>query len=74
MTDNEQTAQESAVFINWVDEGEGLWEAVWQRGDEHMSVMGSRTDCLEWAAAQVADAYYLFTGDKFAPWSPPDGE
>ena len=48
------------VFVNVVQEDEDYWTAVWQLGQEHRDVNGSRAEVLAWARTQPAGRRWLF--------------
>jgi len=57
------------VFVNSISKGEDLWIAVWQRGDDHRDVEGSRETVMAWALAQRA-SHYLIIDDATGKWVP----
>lgn len=69
LRDTDVDPEASAVFVNWVVLEEDLWTAVWQRGEAHRSFSGPRHEALEWALAQPAERYWIFSAeaDDFVP-------
>ncbi|GMA24751.1 hypothetical protein GCM10025864_25100 [Luteimicrobium album] len=66
------TDEQAAVFVNWVELGEDLWTATWQRGEESRDIHGSRDEVIAWAIAQDAGARWIFdaTENGYVPLNP----
>lgn len=63
------SADQGSVFVNWIRSEADEWVAVWERGEEHRSLNGTRAEVVAWARAQEASRYWIFSSiaDDYVP-------